>query len=71
MAWRDEIARYAENGNVEGVLRIFDEINADRQRQTTLNSAYLQALGGKTTDRLEACAAAHRTLGEAFKGWKP
>lgn len=56
MAWRDEIADRARNGDAEGVLKIFDELDKDRERIRTLNAAYLQHIAelvssGHKTDR--------------------
>lgn len=69
MAWREEIARYADNGDRDGVLRIFDELWNDRQRVRALNDAYLQHMGGKpvASDPLEACGEACRSLAGALK----
>jgi hypothetical protein len=72
MAWRDDIARYAENGDTEGVLRIFDELWSDRERRMSLNAAYLQQIAelkgapkAVNYDRLEA---AFNRLTDAVNG---
>jgi hypothetical protein len=44
MAWRDEIADRAANGDVNGVLKIFGELVADRDRVRQLNAAYLSEI---------------------------
>lgn len=75
---RDEIADRARNGDVDGVLKIFDDLEADRRRVREVNDAYLAEIrrlaGGKPdikapspsgvakSDPLEACA---RALAEA------
>ena len=42
MAWREDIADRARNGDVDGVLKIFDELWNDRQRGRTQEAAYLK-----------------------------
>lgn len=71
---RDDIADRARNGDVDGVLKIFDDLEADRRRVREVNDAYLAEIrrlaGGKPdikapavkSDPLEACA---RALAEA------
>lgn len=56
MTWRDDIADRARNGDAEGVLKIFDELDNDRERVRALNAAYLQHIAdllkkGNKTDR--------------------
>lgn len=41
MAARDDIADRAREGDVEGVLKIYDIMNEDRERVRALNDAYL------------------------------
>lgn len=55
MAWRDDIAERAANGDVDGVLKIYDELEADRQRVRAVNESYLAHIrelkGGKPAER--------------------
>lgn len=46
MPWRDDIAERARNGDVDGVLKIFDELDYDRQRVRAINEAYLAEIRG-------------------------
>lgn len=82
MGWREDISDRAQNGDVEGVLKIFDSLEEDRQRVRSLNEAYLKHIrelkgsGSKaptpakaTTggDALEACARARAAATDALK----
>lgn len=81
MAWRDEIAAYAENGDADGALRIFDMLWNDRERFRTLNTAYLSEIaklkgakpkGREVTAKVEsydAATAARGALTDALKAW--
>jgi hypothetical protein len=64
MAWRDDIAGYAKNGDVAGVLKIFDELWNDRARRIASEAALLQHVaelkgGGKPLAPKTAPAAAN------------
>lgn len=83
MARRDDIADRARDGDVEGVLKIYDDVEADRQQVREVRDAYLQKLrelasgkpdvvappskGGKP-DPLAACTAALREATAARRG---
>lgn len=69
MAWRDEIASCTENGDVDGALRIFDELWSDRERVRTLNTAYLQHIAElKSGQPAEVKGAPKGSSGRAGEG---
>lgn len=80
MTWREDISDRAQNGDVEGVLKIFDQLEEDRQRVRAMNEAYLthireikngtvgtKPIPGEEGDVLEACARARAAATDALK----
>jgi hypothetical protein len=66
MGWRDDIADRARNGDVEGVLKIYDDLEEDRQRVRAVNAAHLveiRRLAG-AGDKTAKTPAAERAKGQ-------
>lgn len=73
MTWREEIYDYAQNGDVEGVLRMYDLLCDDRDRVRQLNSAYINQIaelkGGKPKNivGLDECLKLQQELNVMLK----